>query len=229
MDYERLTQAMQNATKIIYNRVPKCGSSTMQVVMRRIARKICAFALKTSEIYDNERPNAKELQRLVERLKSARAPWLYDRHLHFIEFDRYNLSNVLYINVVRRPVDRFFSEYYFHRFEHRKDMSKTRRHRTFEDCVKKRYSECSKLSAFQKGSVPYFCGQSEFCMEPSQAAVDRAKANINKYYGVVGLTEDIMHTFALLEQTSPHVFRNMTQFASDVIINNKRSGTMSGA
>ena len=59
-------------------------------------------------------------------------------------------------------------------------------------------------------------------MEPSQAAVDRAKANINKYFGVIGLTRDMVHTIALLEQTSPSIFRNMTQFASDVIINGKR-------
>ena len=223
MDYERLTQAMKNATKIIYNRVSKCGSSTVSRVINRMAVKTGTFTFIRSEEFRNRRPRREKLQSLVKQLKAARAPWLYDRHLLFLEFDRYNLSNVLYINIVRRPVDRFFSRYYFIRFQHPHNMSNTDRNRPFEECVKENYTECSELHSFQIGSVPYFCGQSEFCMEPSHAAVDKAKANINKYYGVVGLTEDIIHTFALLEQTSPNIFRNMTQFASDVIINNKRN------
>ena len=222
VDYERLTKAMQNATKIIYNRVPKCGSTTVRRALKRIAVKTRAFKFIGSKEHHNQRPRETELQSLVKQLKSTRAPWLYDRHLHFIEFDRYHLSDTLYINVVRRPVDRFFSWYYFIRFQHRLDMPDTVRRRPFEKCVKENYKECSELHSFHIGSVPYFCGQSEVCMKPSQAAVDRAKQNINKYFGVVGLTRDMVHTIALLEQTSPHIFRNMTQFASYVIINGKR-------
>ena len=92
VDYERLTKAMQNATKLIYNRVPKCGSTTVRRALKRIAVKTRAFKFIGSKEHHNQRPRETELHSLVKQLQSTRAPWLYDRHFHFIEFDRYHLS-----------------------------------------------------------------------------------------------------------------------------------------
>lgn len=104
-------------------------------------------------------------------------------------------------------------------------MSESRRQLSFSSCVRGNYSECQTLETFQSGSIPYFCGQSKICMVPCQAALDKAIDNVNKYYGVVGLTEDFMHTFALFEQTSPKMFSNLTNIASDILLKDKRKMT----
>ena len=104
-------------------------------------------------------------------------------------------------------------------------MSNSRRRRSFKSCVREDYSECQTKHAFQLGAIPFFCGQSKICMVPCQAALDKAIDNVNKYYGVVGLTEDFMHTFALFEQTSPKMFSNLTNIASDILLEDKRRMT----
>ena len=88
---------------------------------------------------------------------------------------------------------------------------------TFDECVYSYHWECSAEYAFRVGSVPYFCGQAEVCIKPSKEAVQLAKRNVNKYYGVVALTEDIMNGVALLEQTTPKLFRGLTSVAASMI------------
>ena len=114
--------------------------------------------------------------------------------------------------MVRKPVQRFLSEYYFHRFEHPKKMPRAVRNRTFDDCVLNNYTECQTRAAFV--IIPFFCGQEPMCTEPSRAALEKAKYNVDKFYGVVGLTEDLLTSFALFEQTAPHFFKNMTLVAA---------------
>ena len=52
------------------------------------------------------------------------------------------------------------------------------------------------------------------CTEPSRAALEKAKYNVDKFYGVVGSTEDLLTSFALFEQTSPKFFKRMTIVAA---------------
>ena len=93
---------------------------------------------------------------------------------------------------------------------------------TFNSCVLSNHMECQQRFSFQQGSVPYFCGQSDVCMTPCQAAVDKAIDNVNKHYGAIGLIEDFMHSIALFEQTMPQIFPNMTFIVSDLLVEDKR-------
>ena len=101
-------------------------------------------------------------------------------------------------------------------------MPTWKRELPFESCVLNYYTECQALNAFQLGAVPYFCGQSDVCMTPCQAAVDKAIDNINKHYGAIGLIEDFVHSIALFEQTMPKMFGNMTEIVSDILLKDVR-------
>ena len=208
---------MLHADRIFYNRVPKCGSSaTMGVIakLRGTANGV-PFQFRHSRIYHTERlPSIRAGTQVVKRLDNRNgAPRIiYNRHLYFLNFEMYNRTNPLYINMVRKPVQRFLSEYYFHRFEHPKKMPRAVRNRTFDDCVLNNYTECQTRAAFV--IIPFFCGQEPMCTEPSRAALEKAKYNVDKFYGVVGLTEDLLTSFALFEQTSPKFFKRMTLVAA---------------
>ena len=85
---------------------------------------------------------------------------------------------------------------------------------TFEQCVYSNHSECSLQNAFKTGAIPYFCGHAAVCRQPTIEAVVLAKKNVNRYFGVVALTEDIMNGLVLLEQTTPSMFEGLTRVTS---------------
>lgn len=117
----------------------------------------------------------------------------------------------MYINMVREPTARFVSDYYFRRFEHPKPMSDETRNRTFDECVLQNFSECQVGEAFT--IIPYFCGQEDICLLPSAQSLEKAKSNVDKYYGPIGITEDLKPSYALFEKTMPHFFENMSTVA----------------
>lgn len=54
---------------------------------------------------------------------------------------------------------------------------------------------------------PYFCGQDEDCMTlGSKSALEKAKSNVEKAFPVVGILEDLVTTFKVMEKILPHFF-----------------------
>lgn len=52
-----------------------------------------------------------------------------------------------------------------------------------------------------------FCGHEPFCAEfNSQAVLNKAKENVDKYYSVVGVLESLNKTLAVLENELPDIF-----------------------
>ena len=61
---------------------------------------------------------------------------------------------------------------------------------------------------------PYFCGQNSFCTSPtSRKALELAKANIQKYYGVIGVLERLDDTQKVFEAAIPGYLTGFPQFA----------------
>ena len=90
-------------------------------------------------------------------------------------------------------------------------MTKERRNRPFDECVMGNYTECSIESSFKV--IPFFCGQNELCLSPSKEALQLAKENVDAYYGVVGLAEELIPSYKLMETTMPQFFANMSAIA----------------
>ena len=221
--WKQLSSRMRSATRIFYNRVPKCASKFI-ITLLTVAQEVSSqrYKLYHSKKYNKFRLNNTEMNAFLTEIDAydrTERPWVFDQHTYFVNFKEHNRTNPLYINVVRKPIDLLFSKYHFRRrrdFDPEK-MSAKRHNMTYDDCVFSNQYECTARYAFRVGSVPYFCGQAEVCTKPSKEAVQVAKRNVNRYYGVVALMEDLMNGIALLEQTTPKLFKGMTAMAASMI------------
>ena len=86
----------------------------------------------------------------------------------------------VYINMIRDPIDRFESFYYFSRFGNVKGgggkakLSEIQKLETVDQCVERRRKECIQ-PVWQV--VPYLCGSAPVCQERSRDALERAKVS----------------------------------------------------
>ncbi|XP_071948825.1 uronyl 2-sulfotransferase-like [Antedon mediterranea] len=220
--------------RIIFNRVPKCGSRTALDIFRYLANRN-QYNMISSTIYGplHLPENKKVVQYLKfdsnqwsfsiylnscdlikQLIRAAEPPVLFERHMHFLTFP--NSKRVRYINIIRDPIDRFISQYYFRRFGDDRnpmnflgtDQSKYQL-QTINECVLKRLPECSgnRLQYI----IPFFCGHSPQCsLLNSSIPLDMAKANIKRSFVTVGLLEEIEDTFAVLEKAIPRLFQGAT-------------------
>merc|ERR1719266_124791 len=159
------------------------------------------------------------------------SPSVYIKHMKYVELNRFNVSRSSYFSMVRDPVERIISWYYYVRapwyYPERNRASpnismpsKAWTLQGFEACVLNGYNEC----IFKKGQprndfaqiTEYFCGQDEYCRNfNDDTALAKAMENIEKYYLVVGVLEDFSLTVKVLEKYIPHYFRGITKMYSD--------------
>ena len=105
-----------NTTRaLIYNRVSKCGSTTMLSLIRKLSGRN-GFHHAHSTIYNKRYISSgaqKQLATSVMKLRKLDKPFLFDRHLHMLNFTSFGFSQPIHINVVRDPVAQFVSGYYY--------------------------------------------------------------------------------------------------------------------
>ena len=170
-------------------------------------------------------------------------PWIYHGHLHFIDFQKANYSdNPVYINIIRDPVDRLASFYYYRRRQdlwyakpladifssESKKEKEVRRTMSFNDCVLKKQTECADFR-FNFQVMPHFCGQDDYCIYPSKRALEQAKENAEKHFAVIGYLEKYVEFVEMLEHILPNFFRGamstydyIIKMAGGVIHKNKQ-------
>ena len=144
---------------------------------------------------------------LIKSISHAKLPLLFIRHIYYIRFYQFGY-NPVYFNIVRNPVDRFISRYYYIRYGFTKakighNMDENHRNMTLTECVKTEDKECAKPEMIM---IPYFCGSSELCLKSGKEALEIAKENILQKYIFVGLTEDYQNTVKALEYLIPKFF-----------------------
>ncbi|KAJ7411036.1 hypothetical protein WISP_104725 [Willisornis vidua] len=102
-------------SQVVYNRVGKCGSRTVVLLLRILSEKH-GFNLVTSDIHNKTRLTKNEQMELIKNISTAEQPYLFTRHVHFLNFSRFGGDQPVYINIIRDPVNRFLSNYFFRRF-----------------------------------------------------------------------------------------------------------------
>ncbi|ELK35404.1 Uronyl 2-sulfotransferase [Myotis davidii] len=74
-------------SQVVYNRVGKCGSRTVVLLLRILSEKH-GFNLVTSDIHNKTRLTKNEQMELIKNISTAEQPYLFTRHVHFLNFSR---------------------------------------------------------------------------------------------------------------------------------------------
>ncbi|XP_077866541.1 uronyl 2-sulfotransferase-like [Saccoglossus kowalevskii] len=163
--------------------------------------------------YDFKEYNEEHVKQLNEELvnlvSAIDPPSVYLRHFHYIDFMKFGVKQPLYINIIRDPIERFVSGYYYRRFGdaiHSDYVNRAypNKNVTVDECVLSNYSECSQRGLMY--IVPYFCGQDPRCRTPSNWSLEQALNNLDQHYLVVGFTEKLTETLVVLERLLPDIF-----------------------
>ncbi|XP_048062840.1 uronyl 2-sulfotransferase a isoform X2 [Chanodichthys erythropterus] len=203
-------------SQVIYNRVGKCGSRTVVLLLRILAEKH-QFNLVSSDIHNKTRLTKHEQVDLMRNISTIPQPFLYTRHVHYLNFTRFRIEQPVYINIIRDPINRFLSNYFFRRFGDWRgeqnhlirtpQMKDDERYLDINVCIMENYPECSNPRLFY--IVPYFCGQHPQCREPGVWALERAKRNVIENFLLVGILEELEDVLLLLERLLPHYFSDV--------------------
>ncbi|XP_065669476.1 heparin sulfate O-sulfotransferase [Hydra vulgaris] len=196
---------------ILYNRVPKTGSTSFMSLLYAL-QSVNKFSVAYVNVsWISHRFLFLDQYRFALNVTSwnIRKPAIYSGHFPFLDFTKLGMHQPLYINIVRKPLDRAVSHYYFIRYGDTYLPNKKRlRHgdeTSFDDCVKLNSSECSEAKLWMQ--IPYFCGSDAFCWEPgSEKALLHAKINLEKHYFLVGLMEKMDSFIEILESILPRFF-----------------------
>nr|XP_012308025.2 uronyl 2-sulfotransferase [Aotus nancymaae] len=209
-------------SQVVYNRVGKCGSRTVVLLLRILSEKH-GFNLVTSDIHNKTRLTKNEQMELIKNISTAEQPYLFTRHVHFLNFSRFGGDQPVYINIIRDPVNRFLSNYFFRRFGDWRgeqnhmirtpSMRQEERYLDINECILENYPECSNPRLFY--IIPYFCGQHPRCREPGEWALERAKLNVNENFLLVGILEELEDVLLLLERFLPHYFKGVLSIYKD--------------
>ncbi|XP_072023794.1 uronyl 2-sulfotransferase-like [Amphiura filiformis] len=213
---------------IVYNRVPKCGSRTMVSLLKEqfttttgtwiMQNKI---SQRNGDLSDDKRLILTKggILQLVQNTSSL--PAVIHGHFRFMPIER--SKHPVYMSIIRDPLARMVSTYYFIRFgdgqipdRHLKQLNARIRpehfNMTFDDCVLQELNACvspGKVST----QISYFCGIHPNCSQPSEWSLEQAKKHIDKEYLLVGIMEDFESTVMILERLAPDLFHGLvTEF-----------------
>ena len=123
LTYKSTQTKAQHPKIVIYNRVPKCGSQTMSMLINQLSRKNGFFS--QAVFVGNEKPERSPseqtafMKELSDTAYSKQKNILYTRHQYYITPDAFDFDpkeRPVYINLIRDPIDRFKSFYYFSRY-----------------------------------------------------------------------------------------------------------------
>ncbi|XP_040572345.1 uronyl 2-sulfotransferase homolog pip isoform X2 [Lepeophtheirus salmonis] len=228
LDPNELNNTRKAAKEILFfNRVPKVGSQTTMELLK-------SLSIKNNFHYHKDRTQKVEMiklsnneeKKLTRFVSSFDAPSVYVKHVCFSNFSRYNLPMPIYVNMVRDPVERVISWYYYVRapwyFVERKrafpDLPLPNPNwlkKDFETCVRINDPECRYLTGLKRDGfgdhrrqTMFFCGHNEKCTGfNTEVAMKKAMENVEKHYAVVGVLEELNKTLTVLEHYVPRFFK----------------------
>jgi len=114
----RETSASVANSVVIYNRVPKTGSTSFVGLAYDLCTKNKFNVLHMNISKNSHIMSVPDQKRMVWNITNwnSKKPAFYHGHVSFLDFNKYGASSPLYINIIRQPLDRMVSYYYFLRY-----------------------------------------------------------------------------------------------------------------
>ena len=200
---------------IVYNRIPKAGSTTLISLLTKLAEENGYALVLPVPYYDHAAARDAVLSALQTGQKTVIC-----NHFNFPEL--IYSDQVAYVNVMRDPVDRCASFYYYTRYGDRQRELKSETiemygNGTLDECASKPFEELeSCLNCNPATQALAFCGREGGpCADAAPDAVLRqAWDNIRSHY-FVGVTEDLSGTVDVLEARFPTFFQGMSKLLAE--------------
>lgn len=99
---------------LFFNRVPKVGSQTFMELLRRLSiRNDFSFNRDGVQRVETIRLGPDQQLELAELVADLPEPSVYVKHVCYTNFTKFNLPTPIYVNLVRDPVERIISWYYY--------------------------------------------------------------------------------------------------------------------
>lgn len=227
--------AAPNPRFVFHNKLPKTGSTTMHNIVGLLSRrnnftywKIMSGVMK----FGDE-------STLVQALRMRyREPFFLLQHHYWMDFEKYDMVQPTFVNMIREPVTWFQSHYSFMKYGANSRKANSGVENLSEDieaCIKEEDKLC-------QGNpwtyIEFFCGSDKFCNqikngdEESKAkVVDIAKRRVINQYYVVGILEQFEDTLRMFETMLPDFYSGaMTAWKSDYIqFRRNQTKTIKGA
>ncbi|XP_041064512.1 heparan sulfate 2-O-sulfotransferase 1 isoform X2 [Carcharodon carcharias] len=202
---------------ILYNRVPKTASTSFTNIAYDLCAKNKYHVLHINTTKNNPVMSLQDQARFVKNVTTWKEmkPGFYHGHVAYLDFTKYGVKKKpIYVNVIRDPIERLVSYYYFLRFgdDYRPGLKRRKQgdKKTFDECVAAGGSDCAPEKLWLQ--IPFFCGHSSECWNVgSKWALEQAKYNLVNEYLLVGITEELEDFIMLLEAALPRFFRGATE------------------
>ncbi|XP_068618451.1 heparan sulfate 2-O-sulfotransferase pipe [Battus philenor] len=229
--WELNNTARSETELLFFNRVPKVGSQTFMELLRRLAiRNQFGFHRDAVQRVETIRLAPADQQILVNLVSAHTPPASYIKHVCYTNFTRFGYPSPIYVNVVRDPVERVISWYYYVRapwyYVERKrafpdlplpDPAWLKK--DFETCVLSGDRECRYIEGETHEGIGdhrrqtlFFCGHEPQCTPfNSKESLQRAKRVVEQQYAVVGVLEDMNATLLAFERYIPRFFQGALQ------------------
>ncbi|KAG5669719.1 hypothetical protein PVAND_000014 [Polypedilum vanderplanki] len=224
---------------IFFNRVPKVGSQTFMELLRRLSiRNNFLFHRDSVQRVETIRLALYQQEELADMISDLPKPSVYVKHVVYTNFTKFKLPTPIYVNLVRDPIERIISWFYYIRapwyYVERKqafpdlplpDPQWLRK--DFETCVLRKDPECTYTQGATNEGIGdhrrqtlFFCGHDPECLPfNSVGALERAKNVVETQYSVVGVLEDMNTTLTVLEKYIPRFFAGATEIYYNEIKN----------
>ncbi|XP_071854226.1 heparan sulfate 2-O-sulfotransferase hst-2-like isoform X2 [Apostichopus japonicus] len=206
-------QPIRQKKHVMYTSVPKCGSRSLIWIMWEILGHFNSSDIQDFEYRLDDSIVEKERTFLNNLLSQTSRPTFFHGHQRFVDFE--GEEGPIYISVIREPIARYVSWYYFMRHGD-SDMNNTQQlqnmlgrnaalpNETIDDCFKNKRADCTTDYHFML-NVVMFCGYHKKCSQDRAFALTEAKKNLDKYL-FVGIMEDFDGMVRVLEKLMPSFF-----------------------